>query len=83
MVRLHLKDLVYRTEQGKWDAVIAEVGERNVKGQPVLIGTTSVEKSQTLSEELERHGFKHDVLNCQEPRARGPHHRRRRSSKVR
>ncbi len=64
MVRLDLKDLVYRTEQGKWDAVIAEVGERNVKGQPVLIGTTSVEKSQTLSEELERHGIKHDVLNA-------------------
>ncbi|HLZ47479.1 MAG TPA: preprotein translocase subunit SecA, partial [Candidatus Limnocylindria bacterium] len=40
MVRNDLKDLVYRTEQGKWDAVIAEVTERNVKGQPVLIGTT-------------------------------------------
>ncbi|MEA2662315.1 MAG: preprotein translocase subunit SecA, partial [Chloroflexota bacterium] len=55
---------VYRTEQGKWDAVIAEVTERNVKGQPVLIGTTSVEKSQTLSEELDRHGIKHNVLNA-------------------
>ena len=64
MVRQDLKDLVYRTEQGKWDAVIAEVGQRNVKGQPVLIGTTSVEKSQTLSEELERHGITHDVLNA-------------------
>jgi preprotein translocase subunit SecA len=64
MVRQDLKDLVYRTEQGKWDAVIAEVSERNTKGQPVLIGTTSVDKSQTLSEELSRHGIKHDVLNA-------------------
>ena len=64
MIRQDLKDLVYRTEQGKWDAVIAEVKERNAKGQPVLIGTTSVEKSQALSAELSRHGIKHDVLNA-------------------
>ena len=64
MVRQDLKDLVYRTEQGKWDAVIAEVTERNKKGQPVLIGTTSVEKSQALSGELSRHGITHDVLNA-------------------
>src|SRR5690242_1336730 len=64
MVRNDLKDLVYRTEQGKWNAVIAEVKERNRKGQPVLIGTTSVEKSQALSVELDRHGIKHDVLNA-------------------
>ena len=64
MVRGDLKDLVYRTEQGKWDAVITEVTERNTKGQPVLIGTTSVEKSQSLSDELSRHGIKHDVLNA-------------------
>jgi preprotein translocase subunit SecA len=64
MVRNDLKDLVYRTEQGKWNAVIAEVKERNARGQPVLIGTTSVEKSQALSEELARHGIKHDVLNA-------------------
>ena len=64
MVRQDLKDLVYRSEQGKWDAVIAEVTERNAKGQPVLIGTTSVDKSQALSAELARHGIKHDVLNA-------------------
>jgi len=64
MVRQDLKDLVYRTEQGKWDAVIAEVTDRNQKGQPVLIGTTSVEKSQTLSGELSRNGIRHDVLNA-------------------
>src|SRR5207245_2042930 len=50
MVRKDLPDLVYRTEQGKWDAVVQEVKDRNAKGQPVLIGTTSVEKSERLSD---------------------------------
>src|SRR5207237_287855 len=64
MVRNDHPDLVYRTEQGKWDAVVREVKERNAKGQPILIGTTSVDKSQRLSDELKRHGIKHDVLNA-------------------
>ena len=64
MVRRDEKDLVYKTEQGKWDAVVAEVKERHEAGQPILIGTTSVEKSQRLSDELKRHGIKHDVLNA-------------------
>ncbi len=64
MVRQDLPDLVYKTEQGKWDAVVREVTERNAKGQPILIGTTSVDKSQVLSDELRRHGIKHDVLNA-------------------
>jgi preprotein translocase subunit SecA len=64
MVRADDKDLVYKTEQGKWDAVVREVKERNQAGQPVLIGTTSVDKSQRLSEELRRHGLKHEVLNA-------------------
>jgi preprotein translocase subunit SecA len=64
MVRKDNADLVYKTEQGKWDAVVAEVKERNVAGQPVLIGTTSVEKSERLSEQLRRHGIKHEVLNA-------------------
>jgi len=64
MVRRDLPDLVYKTEQGKWDAVVQEVKERNVKGQPVLIGTTSVEKSEQLSGWLDRHGIKHEVLNA-------------------
>src|SRR5881409_2607037 len=64
MVRQDLHDLVYKTEQGKWNAVVAEVKERNEKGQPVLIGTTSVEKSERLSEQLLRHGIKHEVLNA-------------------
>ncbi len=64
MVRTDLKDLIYKTQDGKWDAVVGEVKERNSTGQPVLIGTTSVEKSQSLSEQLDRHGIKHEVLNA-------------------
>src|SRR5213592_1734063 len=64
MVRADDKDLVYKTEQGKWDALVREVKERNTKGQPILIGTTSVEKSERLSDELRRHGLKHEVLNA-------------------
>jgi preprotein translocase subunit SecA len=64
MVRKDDPDLVYATEQGKWNAVIEDVKERNQRGQPVLIGTTSVEKSQQLSDELRRHGIKHEVLNA-------------------
>ncbi len=64
MVRKDDPDLVYATEKGKWNAVIEDVKERNERGQPVLIGTTSVEKSQQLSDELRRHGIKHEVLNA-------------------
>jgi preprotein translocase subunit SecA len=64
MVRRDDPDLVYRTEQGKWNAVVQDVKERNAKGQPILIGTTSVDKSQRLSDELKRHGLKHEVLNA-------------------
>jgi preprotein translocase subunit SecA len=64
MVRRDDPDLVYRTEQGKWDAVISDVKERNGRRQPILIGTTSVEKSQRLSDEMDRNGIKHEVLNA-------------------
>jgi len=64
MVRKDDADLVYQTEQGKWSALIEDVKERNARGQPVLIGTTSVDKSQQLSDELRRHGIKHEVLNA-------------------
>ena len=64
MVRKDDPDLVYQTERGKWSALIEDVKQRNERGQPVLIGTTSVEKSQQLSDELRRHGIKHEVLNA-------------------
>jgi preprotein translocase subunit SecA len=64
MIRRDDPDLVYKTEKGKWSAVIADVKERNEKGQPILIGTTSVDKSQRLSDEMGRFGIAHEVLNA-------------------
>src|SRR4030081_3529043 len=58
--RAENSDVVYRTATEKYDAVVAEVKERNEAGQPVLIGTTSVEKSERLSEQLRRDGIKHE-----------------------
>ncbi|CAB5037592.1 MAG: preprotein translocase subunit SecA [Actinobacteria bacterium] len=57
-------DLVYRTEQAKLAAVIEDLAERHEKGQPVLVGTTSVEKSEQLSALLRKRGVPHEVLNA-------------------
>ena len=57
-------DLVYKTENGKYAAVVADVASRTEIGQPVLLGTVSIEKSERLSKELDRHGIKHEVLNA-------------------
>ena len=64
MVRVDQADLVYRTESAKLDAVVADIVERHAKGQPVLVGTTSVEKSEHLSTQLKRNGVPHEVLNA-------------------
>ncbi|WP_139979085.1 preprotein translocase subunit SecA [Nocardioides litoris] len=64
MVRQDQPDLVYRTEEAKYDAVVDDIVERHEKGQPVLIGTVSVEKSQYLSEQLTERGVAHSVLNA-------------------
>ena len=64
MVRDDQNDQVYKTKTGKWDAVSREIIERHAKGQPVLVGTVSVEVSELLSEELRKHGVKHTVLNA-------------------
>src|SRR5215210_3922452 len=64
MVRKDQADLVYRTEDGKYVAVVDDIAERNEAGQPVLVGTTSVEKSEHLSQELRRRGVAHEVLNA-------------------
>ncbi|GAB3703615.1 preprotein translocase subunit SecA [Mariniluteicoccus flavus] len=64
MIRKDNKDLIYRTEQAKFDAIIADVAERHEKGQPVLIGTASVAKSEILSQMLKAAGVKHEVLNA-------------------
>jgi preprotein translocase subunit SecA len=64
MVRQDQPDLVYRTEEAKYDAVVDDIAERNAKGQPVLVGTVSVEKSELLSGLLKKRGVPHTVLNA-------------------
>ena len=64
MVRLDHADVVYRTEREKYEAVVEEIADSNAKGQPVLVGTVSVEKSELLSKLLKRKKIKHNVLNA-------------------
>ncbi|WP_340537530.1 preprotein translocase subunit SecA [Nocardioides sp. GXZ039] len=64
MVRKDQPDLVYRTEEAKYDAVVEDIAERHEKGQPVLVGTVSVEKSEHLSGKLKALGIAHSVLNA-------------------
>ncbi|MDP3792742.1 MAG: preprotein translocase subunit SecA [bacterium] len=63
-VRKDLPDRIYKLEMGKFKALAKEVKERNKKGQPVLIGTVSIEKNELLSKLLEREGVKHNLLNA-------------------
>ena len=62
--REDLTDLVYKTQEAKFAAVVEDIAERVAKGQPVLVGTTSVERSEYLSKLLQRRGIKHNVLNA-------------------
>ncbi|MDX6655423.1 MAG: preprotein translocase subunit SecA, partial [Solirubrobacteraceae bacterium] len=64
MVRADKNDQVYKTREGKWSAVEREIAERHTKGQPVLVGTISVEVSELLGERLRRRGIPHAVLNA-------------------
>ena len=64
MVRDDRQDLVYKNEDAKWRAVTEDIAERNEKGQPVLVGTVSIEKSERLSGYLNRRGIPHHVLNA-------------------
>src|SRR5581483_5882247 len=64
MVRKDRNDQVYKTKDGKWSAVVREIQTRHEAGQPVLVGTISVEVSEMLSERLKRHGIPHTVLNA-------------------
>ncbi|MDA8238895.1 MAG: preprotein translocase subunit SecA [Nitrospiraceae bacterium] len=64
MVRADHPDVIYKTEKGKFNSVIREIEELNKKGQPVLIGTISIEKSELLSSLLKKKGIKHSVLNA-------------------
>ncbi|PUB22895.1 protein translocase subunit secA [Promicromonospora sp. AC04] len=64
--RIDQPDLVYKAEEGKFNAVVADIVERHAYGQPVLVGTTSVEKSELLSAKLKKAGVPHNVLNAKE-----------------
>ena len=66
MIREDQPDLVYTTVEAKLDAVVDDIAERHEVGQPVLVGTTSVEKSETLSERLRERGIPHEVLNAKQ-----------------
>ena len=62
--RIDHTDLIYRTEKGKYKAIIEQIAECHEKGQPVLVGTISIEKSELLSAMLKRKGIQHEVLNA-------------------
>ena len=64
LARIDHHDVVYKTEAGKLRAVVKQIEECHAKGQPVLVGTVSIEKSEELSEMLRRKGIKHNVLNA-------------------
>jgi preprotein translocase subunit SecA len=64
MQRIDQPDLVYKSETGKFAAVTRDIVERHRKGQPVLVGTVSVEKSEELSAFLKKAGVPHEVLNA-------------------
>jgi preprotein translocase subunit SecA len=66
MIRQDQSDLVYKTEEAKYTAVVDDIAARNERGQPVLVGTVSVEKSEHLSALLRKRGIKHEVLNAKQ-----------------
>jgi len=71
MIRKDLPDRIYKTERGKLEAVIKEVKERHQKGQPILIGTRSVEKNEFLGKLLEKEGIPHQILNAKQHEKEG------------
>lgn len=64
MIRKDMPDRIYKTEDGKFQSLIEDVAKRNEAGQPVLIGTSSIEKNEKLSNMLDKQGIKHEVLNA-------------------
>jgi preprotein translocase subunit SecA len=64
LIRINYPDVVYKTEREKFEAVSTEIAERHAKGQPVLVGTVSIEKSERLSKLLKKRGITHQVLNA-------------------
>lgn len=66
VIREDLSDVIYKNEAGKFNAVIDEIVERHAKGQPILVGTISIENSEKLAALLKRRGVKHEVLNAKQ-----------------
>src|SRR4029078_10723646 len=66
VVRADEADLIYKSEVAKFDAVVDDLAERVERGQPVLVGTISVEKSEYLSKQLAQRGIPHEVLNAKQ-----------------
>jgi preprotein translocase subunit SecA len=64
LLRVEEPDLVYRTEREKYDAIVADILEKEQSGRPTLVGTVSIEKSERLSQLLQKRGIKHVVLNA-------------------
>ena len=74
MIRADLPDRIYKTEAGKLKAIVAEVKERHLKGQPVLVGTAAITKNELLSAHLNREGIPHKVLNAKNHEQEGELH---------
>ncbi len=66
MIRKDLPDVVYKSQREKYDAVVTEIRERHATGQPILVGTISIESSEMLSRKLQKFGVKHNVLNAKQ-----------------
>ncbi|MEV5965827.1 preprotein translocase subunit SecA [Kribbella sp. NPDC051952] len=66
MIRVEERDLIFRTEDAKFDAVVKDIVEVHQTGQPILVGTTSVEKSERLSAQLRKENIAHEVLNAKQ-----------------
>ncbi|MCO6506369.1 MAG: preprotein translocase subunit SecA [Snodgrassella sp.] len=66
MVRKDLNDQIYRSSEEKYEAVVADIKERHAKGQPILVGTTSIENSELVSALLDKEHLQHNVLNAKE-----------------
>jgi preprotein translocase subunit SecA len=72
MVRTDEADLIFKTEEAKFGAVVEDIAARHALGQPVLVGTVSVEKSEVLSRKLQQRGIKHEVLNAKQHAREAP-----------
>ncbi|MBL7150201.1 MAG: preprotein translocase subunit SecA, partial [Candidatus Pacebacteria bacterium] len=71
LIRKSLSDSIYKTEIGKFKAVIQKIKEQNLRGQPVLVGTTSIEKNEYLGKLLDREGIPHQILNAKHDEREG------------